>query len=124
MKIFEAMAMEKAVVSTSLGAEGLKVTPGEHIELADDPQSFADQIVGLLTETTRRRRMARVARHYVHEHFSAESVARQFEEICKGFAETKTARSDSRDGIRRVRLDGMSRGSINSTIDCNSIEGA
>jgi len=66
-----------------LGAEGLKVTPGEHIELADEPASFAEKVVGLLTEKERRRRMARIAREYVCEHFSAEMVARQFEAICE-----------------------------------------
>jgi len=83
LKIFEAMAMEKTVVSTTLGAEGLKVTPGEHIELADDPQSFADHVVGLLADTQRRHRMARDAKEYVCKHFSAEMVSRQFEMICE-----------------------------------------
>jgi len=83
LKIFEAMAMEKAVVSTTLGAEGLKVAPGEHIELADDPGSFAEKVVGLLRETQRRHRMARVAKEYVCQHFSAETIARQFEAICE-----------------------------------------
>ena len=39
LKIFEAMAMAKAVVSTSVGAEGLPVTDGEHVWLADEPQA-------------------------------------------------------------------------------------
>ena len=38
LKIFEAMAMGKAVVSTTVGAEGLPVTDGEHLLLADDPR--------------------------------------------------------------------------------------
>ena len=37
LKIFEAMAMGKAVVSTTVGAEGLPVTDGEHLLLADEP---------------------------------------------------------------------------------------
>src|SRR5258708_35841640 len=40
LKIFEAMAMGKAVVSTSLGAEGLPVRNGENVILADEPESF------------------------------------------------------------------------------------
>ncbi|HEU4433100.1 MAG TPA: glycosyltransferase, partial [Pyrinomonadaceae bacterium] len=47
LKIYEAMAMEKAIVSTSIGAEGLPVTNGEEIVLADTPESFADAVVKL-----------------------------------------------------------------------------
>lgn len=41
LKIFEAMAMGRPVVSTSVGAEGLDVRPGEGIDLADDERTFA-----------------------------------------------------------------------------------
>src|SRR4030095_11935398 len=40
LKIFEAMAMGKAVVSTTIGAEGLPVTPGHDIVIADEPAEF------------------------------------------------------------------------------------
>jgi glycosyltransferase involved in cell wall biosynthesis len=91
LKIFEAMAMDKAVVSTSLGAEGLKLTPGKHIELADDPGSFAARVVELLSDDCRRRRLARAAREYVCQNFSAATVARQFEQICLETAARKSA---------------------------------
>lgn len=55
LKIYEAMAMRKAVVSTTVGAEGLDVEHGRDILLADDPESFASNVVQLLTD--RRRRM-------------------------------------------------------------------
>src|SRR5207253_2938807 len=48
IKIFEAMAMGSAVVSTSIGAEGLPVTDGKDLLLADSPQDFADRTVALL----------------------------------------------------------------------------
>lgn len=83
LKIFEAMAMEKAVVSTPLGAEGLPVQPGRHIELAEQPEDFAAAVVHLLTDDARRRRLGREALAHVTEHYSAESVARQFERICR-----------------------------------------
>ena len=50
LKIFEAMAMGKAVVSTTVGAEGLPVTDGEHVLLADDPRAFADAVVRLMRD--------------------------------------------------------------------------
>ena len=54
IKIFEAMAMGKAVVSTTMGAEGLPVRHGENIILADDPADFASQVVQLLRDPQRR----------------------------------------------------------------------
>jgi glycosyltransferase involved in cell wall biosynthesis len=41
LKILEAMAYGRPVISTSLGAEGLPVVAGEHFLQADDPESFA-----------------------------------------------------------------------------------
>ena len=50
LKIFEAMAMGKAVVSTTVGAEGLPVENGEHLLLADEPHVFARSVVRLLRD--------------------------------------------------------------------------
>lgn len=83
LKIFEAMAMEKTIVSTTLGAEGLTITPGKHLELADDPHEFAKKVVGLLTNHQCRFQMARAAREHVCRYFSAETIAGQFERICQ-----------------------------------------
>jgi polysaccharide biosynthesis protein PslH len=50
LKIFEAMAMGKAVVSTSIGAEGLDVSPGRDLIIADEAASFAAGIISLLRD--------------------------------------------------------------------------
>ena len=50
LKIFEAMAMGKAVVSTTVGAEGLRLTDGDHLLIADDPRSFARAVVQLIRD--------------------------------------------------------------------------
>jgi glycosyltransferase involved in cell wall biosynthesis len=55
LKIFEAMAMRKAMVSTSIGAEGLDVTSGKDCLLADDAPSFASAIVAVLRDPALRR---------------------------------------------------------------------
>lgn len=55
LKIFEAMAMRKALVSTSVGAEGLDVTSGNDCLLADDAQSFAAAILRILRDPALRR---------------------------------------------------------------------
>jgi glycosyltransferase involved in cell wall biosynthesis len=50
VKILEAQAMQRPVVSTSLGAEGLNVRDGHSILIADDAESFARCVVRLLTD--------------------------------------------------------------------------
>jgi glycosyltransferase involved in cell wall biosynthesis len=68
LKIFEGMAMGKATVSTTIGAEGLDVTNGEDLILADDPQAFAQAVVDLLKDPEKRQRFgaaaARLAQRY------------------------------------------------------------
>jgi glycosyltransferase involved in cell wall biosynthesis len=61
LKIYEAMAAGKAVVSTSVGAEGLDVRHGRNIVLADSSQPFADAVATLLRDHSLRRRYERAA---------------------------------------------------------------
>jgi len=82
IKIFEAMSMEKAVVSTRLGAEGLPLVPGEHVLLADTPGEFAEAITTLLADATRREELGRASRRLVAERYSWEAAADAFDEIC------------------------------------------
>jgi len=84
IKIFEAMAMGKAVVSTTMGAEGLPVRHGENIVLADDPADFASQVVQLLRDPQRRAQLGRAARQLVEENYGWPSVAAHFDQIMQG----------------------------------------
>src|SRR5207237_2716497 len=59
LKIYEAMAAGKAVVSTSIGAEGLDVHHGRDIILADNPGTFAQAVMMLLGDIELRRRYER-----------------------------------------------------------------
>ena len=86
IKIYEAMGMERAVVSTTIGAEGLDVIDGEHIVLADDPASFADAVITLLRAPDRAAAMGRSAASHVRTHFGWASVAEQFAERCSAAA--------------------------------------
>lgn len=78
LKIFEAMAMSKAVVSTSIGAEGLPVQNGENILLADTPEDFARSVVSLLRDPNRRKQLGAAARTLVQEKYSWAKVAEDF----------------------------------------------
>ncbi len=79
LKIFEAMAMGKAVVSTTVGAEGLPVTSGEHVLLADEPRGFCRAVVRLLRDVDRRRQLERAARTLVVERYDWSAVAGELE---------------------------------------------
>lgn len=69
LKILEAMSMEKPVVSTTIGAEGIKHTDGKDILLADQPQDFADKVVSLLNDDYRAERMGVLARKLVCDQY-------------------------------------------------------
>jgi polysaccharide biosynthesis protein PslH len=77
LKIFEAMSMGKATVATTIGAEGLPVTPGEHLLLAadNDGAAFASSVVRLLRDADLRRRIGNSARQLVLERYDWEAAA-------------------------------------------------
>ncbi|MGH9890885.1 MAG: glycosyltransferase family 4 protein [bacterium] len=83
LKIFEAMAMGKAVVSTTIGAEGLPVTSGAHIILADEPNEFAASVCRLLASREERARIGNTARRLMEEKYSWEEVAKSVESVLR-----------------------------------------
>jgi glycosyltransferase involved in cell wall biosynthesis len=92
IKIFEAMAAGKAVVSTTIGAEGLPVRHNENILLADDPISFANSVVQLLSDHARRTRMGDAARELVAQNYSWRAVGQSLSEVLKAASARRTAR--------------------------------
>ena len=99
LKIFEAMSMAKAVVSTTVGAEGLPVTSGGNAMLADQPASFARAIVELLRDVDRRAALESAARALVVEHYDWSAVAGSLESALVRFAALRPAQ-----GERQVSL--------------------
>jgi glycosyltransferase involved in cell wall biosynthesis len=83
LKIFEALAMAKPVVSTTVGAEGLALEPGRHFVAADDPRDFANAVVGLLRDPQRRHALGQAGRDLVEAYYSWPTVAREFEDRCE-----------------------------------------
>jgi sugar transferase (PEP-CTERM/EpsH1 system associated) len=92
LKIFEAMAMAKAVVSTTVGAEGLAVTHGRDVLLADGAPDFARSVVQLLSDMDQRRHLGRAARALVVEHFDWSTVARDLDTALLRVASQSAAR--------------------------------
>ncbi len=83
IKLYEAMAMGQAIVSTSIGAEGLAVSHGRDIFLADSPDAFADAVVSLLRDPCTRERLGRAARQVVERAFSWDRAAAEFADACR-----------------------------------------
>ena len=95
LKIFEAMAMGKAVISTTVGAEGLPVESGKDILLADTPNDFAQSVIGLLRDSHLRRRLGTGARSLVQENYSWGRVAETFGRALQDSIISKRRRSVS-----------------------------
>ena len=70
LKILEALAMRKAVVSTSIGCEGLAVIPGEHLVVADQPEAFAKAVIMLLNNPEKRKSLGNAGRTLVEAEYS------------------------------------------------------
>ena len=81
LKIYECMAAGVPVVSTTVGAEGLRYKEDEDIILADDPVSFAAACVRLLTDDPARQTIANTALERAQREFTWEAVSREFETI-------------------------------------------
>jgi glycosyltransferase involved in cell wall biosynthesis len=85
LKIYEAMAAGVPVVSTHVGAEGLAVTEGRDILLADDPARFAAHCLELLESAPIRAAQSKHARE-LSANFSWNRVAALFEDILRNAA--------------------------------------
>jgi glycosyltransferase involved in cell wall biosynthesis len=81
LKIYECMAAGTPVVSTSVGAEGLRYEDGADMTIADDPRSFSAACVRLLTDDAARRSIANKALQRAQSELSWEAVSREFEAI-------------------------------------------
>lgn len=80
-KILEAWAAARAVVSTTLGAEGLGAQSGEHLLIADDPAAFAEAIMRLLKGPAERLRLGESGRKLYLDRFTWQAAWKQLEQI-------------------------------------------
>jgi polysaccharide biosynthesis protein PslH len=81
LKILEAMALGRPVVSTSKGCEGLDVVDGEHLAIADDPEEFAQKTIQLLKDSALHSKISRQARRLVEDRYSWDVIATQLSDF-------------------------------------------
>jgi polysaccharide biosynthesis protein PslH len=79
LKIVEAMAMGKAIVSTALGAEGIEAVPGRDILIEDQPEAFAGAVERLLADPGLATRIGQSARQQAVARYAWSEAARDLE---------------------------------------------
>jgi len=86
LKILEAMASGKAVISTVIGAEGLEVKHGENIFLEDSPYGFAKRIIQLFKNDIIRKKLEKKGRELVEKNYNWEILANKMDKIWRKVA--------------------------------------
>ena len=81
LKILEAFAAGKAVVSTAVGCEGLDADDGTHLSVADSPDLFAQRVIDLVLHPGRRVDLGTAARMLVEERYGWDAVAKRLEGV-------------------------------------------
>ncbi|GAB4515338.1 MAG: glycosyltransferase family 4 protein [Anaerolineae bacterium] len=81
VKILDAWLRGLPIVSTSIGAEGIEIRPGENILIADSAEAFAAQTVRLLVDESLNQRLRRSGREWVESQYAWSSVYRQVDEV-------------------------------------------
>jgi len=79
LKIVEAMAMGKAIVSTTLGAEGIEAIPGRDILIEDEPVAFGDAVNRLLAGPDLAARIGKSARLLAVERYAWRNAAQMLD---------------------------------------------
>jgi glycosyltransferase involved in cell wall biosynthesis len=79
LKILDGLAMGKAVVTTTVGCEGLQLTPGEHVLIANTAEEFSSQVMRALADADLQRRLGSSGRALVERFYSWEVVARHLD---------------------------------------------
>jgi polysaccharide biosynthesis protein PslH len=91
LKVYEAMAMEKPIISTTLGAEGLPVRDGVELLLAGEAQAFADATARVLRDAALAKQIGQQAAATVRAKFGWGGVAAEFAGLCaKALSAAKT----------------------------------
>ncbi len=96
LKILDAMAMGKAIVSHPIGAEGLDVTDGKDIVIAEEPELFAKRVVELVRDVKSRQLISAQARKSVVEKYSWSTIIPKMEQFYQEIAKRKREKSNKK----------------------------
>ena len=94
LKILEALAMGKAVLSTSIGAEGLNLTAGDEIMIADESTTFADTVVQLMEDNSLRRKLGGNGRRRVEAEYDWRRIGEYLQGLYEGVVSGDTGAAE------------------------------
>jgi glycosyltransferase involved in cell wall biosynthesis len=100
LKIVEAMAMGTAIVSTSLGAEGIDAVPGRDLLIEDEPAGFARAVNRLLSEAGLAANLGRSARQLAVQRYAWSAAASSLENFYRDILDKSSGRVQSQQGQR------------------------
>jgi sugar transferase (PEP-CTERM/EpsH1 system associated) len=81
LKLMEAMAMGRAIVSTTVGAEGFPVTDGQELLLADTPELFAEKVCRLLESPTQTEQLGAAGRAFATANYGWDALVPKLEAV-------------------------------------------
>ena len=84
LKVLEAMALGKAIVTTTVGSEGIDLSDGDSARFADDAGSFADAVVDLLDDPDTAARLGAAARAVAERHYGWDAIGRDLRDLYAG----------------------------------------
>jgi len=108
LKVLDGLAVGKAIVSTSLGCEGIRVTAGENLLIADDPSTFAQAVLRVLHDPSLRERLGQNGRELVQREYSWSAIVPRLERF---YAEILASCAKAVNGYRAPTLGPIAVGS-------------
>ena len=81
LKVLNAMSMERVVVTTSIGAEGIRAENGKNIIIADTPEEFANKIVYLLQNPSAAKKIGRAAREVIEKYYDWKIIGKKMDQV-------------------------------------------
>lgn len=97
LKVIEALAMKKAIVTTSIGCEGIDVKNGESVLIGDQPDTFAELVIKLLKNREYSNQLTRNGYELVHQKYGWDTIGRQLEGAYKVLAGSEPDNQQSRE---------------------------
>ncbi len=110
LKILDALSMGKAIVTTSVGCEGLDVEHGRHLLIADEPEGFARAVVQVMRDPGLARSLGAAGRQLVQQKYEWAIIARELDSVyesCLAGAERSITACDGSAQQDRKRQSGM-----------------
>ena len=91
VKVLDALGAGKAVVASTLALEGIGVAAGKEVLVADGDDEFADAIVGLLEEESRRAELGRAARAWAEAHVGWSTIVEAYDALYESLVSSSRA---------------------------------